>query len=196
MRATTHPDNDKTIAKKVGVSPSTIGRWWSGEIDPKPRQVVALAKAYGASPLGALVNAGYVSAEDLDLTITMATDLDAVSTYALLDEIQRRMELMNDFTGWATAIGEGNGSPAVLGEGQLRYVRPGVAPVDVNTEALVDAFDGHVVPLEMYNDEQMYGVVEPTEDGNVRGRQEDYGLVSNESIEEFPGTDDTDYDNA
>lgn len=31
---------------------------------------------------------------------------------------------------------------------------------------------------------------------NVRGRRDDFGLVANESIEEFPQTNDTDYDNA
>lgn len=159
MRATTHPDNDKTIAEKVGVSPSTIGRWRSGEIDPKPRQVVALANAYGVDPLSALVNAGYLSDEDVDLTITMTADLDTVSTYALLDELQRRMELLNDFTGWVADIGEGQGSPAMLGAAQLRYLRPGVPPTDVDTDALVRAFDGKVAPVDVYNGEPMYGVV-------------------------------------
>lgn len=159
MRATTHPDNDKTIAEKVGVSPSTIGRWRSGEIDPKPRQVVALANAYGVDALSALVNAGYLTDEDVDLTITMAADLDTISTYALIDELQRRMELLNDFTGWVATIGEGKGSPAMLGAGQLRYLRPGLPPTDVDPDSLVRAFDGKVGPVDVYNGEPLYGVV-------------------------------------
>ncbi|GAA1162779.1 hypothetical protein F6W69_06820 [Microbacterium oxydans] len=89
----------------------------------------------------------------------MTADLDTVSTDALLNELQRRMELLNDFTGWVADIGEGRGNPAMLGAAQLRCLRPGLPPTDVDTDALIRAFEGKIGPVGVYNGEPLYGVV-------------------------------------
>lgn len=146
LRATAHPDNDTVIAGKVGVSSSTIGRWRSGDIDPKPRQVVAFARAYGKSPLAALVAAGYLSEEDLegDLTLRLASDLDEVSTLQLVDELRTRIEVMNDYAGWIGSIDSGAGHPVSMPAGRLRYLPGGTPPADVDGEAFIRPIAEHL----------------------------------------------------
>lgn len=56
------------IAHQTGIPASTISRWLSGEFDPRPRQVVEVARAYGVHPIPALIAADYLSAEDVDLS--------------------------------------------------------------------------------------------------------------------------------
>lgn len=55
------------IAEKTGIPESTISRWFSGKAEPRPKQVVAVARAYGQSPLQALIAAGYLDADELDI---------------------------------------------------------------------------------------------------------------------------------
>lgn len=55
------------VAEKTGVSEATIGRWKAGKTGPNPREAVALARAYGEHPLGALVSAGFLTLEELDM---------------------------------------------------------------------------------------------------------------------------------
>lgn len=71
MDATSHGDLNTVIAHKVGVDPATIGRWRTGAVDPKPRQVVEYARAYGQSPLAALIAAGYLTQEEIELPINI-----------------------------------------------------------------------------------------------------------------------------
>lgn len=134
------------IAEKVGVSASTVGRWRTGEIDPKPRQVAAFARAYGKSPLAALVAAGYLSEEDLegDLTLGLASDLDEVSTLQMIDELRRRFEAMNDYLGWIRSIGRGVGHPAILSTGAVRYVDPAMAPAEADPQPFVDVLSQYL----------------------------------------------------
>lgn len=142
MAAATHPDNDKTIAEKIGVSPSTIGRWRSGDVDPKPRQVVGLARAYGKAPLSALIAAGYLAPEDLegDMVVSLASDLDEVSTSQLLEELSDRVETMSAFMSILRSAGGGPSSAANLSTSVLRYLDPERAP------AIVDGTD-YIAPL-------------------------------------------------
>jgi transcriptional regulator with XRE-family HTH domain len=219
LEVTTHPDNDKTIASKVGVSPSTIGRWRSGEIDPKPRQVVSLARAYNKSPLAALVAAGYLSAEDLedDLTLHYASDLDEISTLQLVDELRNRLDTMNDYAGWITSIAQGQGHSAHLAPGALRYALPHEAPSKVDGMDFIRPIESHLATTEIdgvtyygvdkqheasihdlppHVQEQIQAAAAARRAENVDGSRKDYDLVANDSINEFPEGDDTDYDHA
>ncbi len=162
MAATARPDNDKVIAQKVGVSPSTIGRWRSGDIDPKPRQVVAFARAYGKSPLGALVSAGYLSEEDLEeeLSLGLPADLDEVSTYDLFDEVRHRLEIMGDLVGWVGSIGEHRGSSANLAARALRYAHPATPPADADGEIYIRALEPHLKQTAEYEGNPIFGLRE------------------------------------
>lgn len=153
-------DNDTTIAKKVGISPSTVGRWRSGEIDPKPRQVVAFARAYHKSPLAALVAADYLSAEDLDgdLPIGSTHDLDEITTNALIDELSARIEAMNQYIGWMKAIGEGVGSPANLSAQSLRTIDPATPPSETDGMVFIEAIREQVEVTATIAETPIYGL--------------------------------------
>lgn len=189
MSSTGGADNDKMIAAKVGVSPSTISRWRSGDVDPKPRQVVAFARAYEKSALLALVAAGYLDASDLgeEVALTMGQNLDEVSTATLVSELQERLTSIDEFLSWVEELGGGRPSTAGLGLDALRYIRPGTAPSDVDPRIYIRALGDS---LEQ-QDVQGVPVYRPapnvsgvTEDADPR-HQSDYDLVSH------PYTDET-----
>jgi transcriptional regulator with XRE-family HTH domain len=55
----------KDIASATGIDQSSISRWQRGNTTPRAEAVVALARAYGRSPVEALVAAGYLSSSEL-----------------------------------------------------------------------------------------------------------------------------------
>jgi transcriptional regulator with XRE-family HTH domain len=87
-------DSNAEAARKSGITEATLGRWKKGSVDPKPRQVVVIARAYNASPVEALIAAGYLHPDDIDqpaqaprrLQITEFTELE------LAQELVRRIE--------------------------------------------------------------------------------------------------------
>lgn len=182
MRATAGRVNDVQIAEQVGVSASTIGRWRSGEIDPKPRQVVAFARAYGADPLVALVAAGYLDRDSLGerVTIAVPTDLDDVSTSALIEEVQRRLELVGDYVNWIHAIVEDRPSPARLTPRAMRYIDPNRPPRDVRGQNFVDILADHLVtdnPDTTTDDDEFETVTNYDNSGALRRNPLDEGTV-------------------
>ncbi|RLP72298.1 hypothetical protein D9V32_15500 [Mycetocola tolaasinivorans] len=64
---------------------------------PKPLQAVAVARAYGAHPLGALVAAGYLTWDDVDvvaerIVAPKSYALDDFTTSELLAEATKRLK--------------------------------------------------------------------------------------------------------
>ncbi|MDR1266225.1 MAG: helix-turn-helix domain-containing protein [Propionibacteriaceae bacterium] len=78
-------DSDRQMAVKAGIPTGTIGRQMVGD-SLTPENVVAIARAYGVSPLDGLVAIGLVSEAD----VTRAT-LPDVSDGELVDEVLRRI---------------------------------------------------------------------------------------------------------
>jgi transcriptional regulator with XRE-family HTH domain len=83
----------KDIAAATGIDQSSISRWQRGTITPRAEAVVALARAYGRSPVEALVAAGYLSSSELGVVelTTLTGDLSGASIDSLLSEIRRRV---------------------------------------------------------------------------------------------------------
>src|ERR1700676_338103 len=83
----------KDIATATGIDQSSISRWQRGTNTPRAEAVVALARAYGRSPVEALVAAGYLSSSELGVVelTTLTGDLSGVSVDSLLNEIRRRV---------------------------------------------------------------------------------------------------------
>lgn len=107
------------MAKRVTASEATIGRWIKGTVGaPEPRTAVELARAYGASPLAALMAAGYLTQDELDspaesprlLQLTAFTDLE------LAQELVRRIEAGGEHPDLEAPI-DSLPAPAVGGEG-------------------------------------------------------------------------------
>ena len=98
----------KDIAETTGIDQSSISRWQRGTTTPRAEAVVALARAYGHSPVEALVAAGYLERDELGVVelTTLTGDLSRVSVDSLLSELRRRVLGSQDSqswpAGWAT----------------------------------------------------------------------------------------------
>jgi transcriptional regulator with XRE-family HTH domain len=100
----------KDIAAATGIDQSSISRWQRGTNTPRADAVVALARAYGRSPVEALVAAGYLSSSELGVVelTTLTGDLTGAAIDSLLSEIRRRMLAANPENaqswpaGWST----------------------------------------------------------------------------------------------
>ncbi|NAE18281.1 hypothetical protein GUJ16_13470 [Enterococcus hirae] len=78
------------IAKAIGITSSSVGRWKSGGVAPS--QAAALARHYGRPVLEAFVEAGFLSEEEARQRVVRA-DLTQIDDAELLAEISRRLEL-------------------------------------------------------------------------------------------------------
>jgi transcriptional regulator with XRE-family HTH domain len=83
----------KEIARATGIDQSSISRWQRGSSTPRAEAVVALARAYGRSPVEALVAAGYLLSSEVGVVelTTLTGDLTGVSVDSLLNELRRRV---------------------------------------------------------------------------------------------------------
>jgi len=81
------------IAGATGIDQSSISRWQRGTHTPRAEAVVAFARAYGRSPVEALVAANYLTSEDMGVVemTTLTGDLTRVSIDSLLSELRRRL---------------------------------------------------------------------------------------------------------
>lgn len=77
------------IAKRSGLSPRTVAHQVKQGYFPA-ENVIAIAIAYGANPVGALVDTGYLAAEYAKQVDPM-TALREVSDEQIADEVLRRM---------------------------------------------------------------------------------------------------------
>lgn len=100
----------KDIASATGIDQSSISRWQRGTTKPRAEAVVAFARAYGRSPVEALVAAGYLSSSEVGVVelTTLTGDLTGASIDSLLSEIRRRVLAADPDaqqlwpTGWST----------------------------------------------------------------------------------------------
>ncbi|HZC25507.1 MAG TPA: helix-turn-helix transcriptional regulator [Actinopolymorphaceae bacterium] len=66
VQRVTRRGSQHEIARRIGISPSSVNRWKTS--DPKPESVRALAVEYGRPVQEAFVAAGYLQPEDVDET--------------------------------------------------------------------------------------------------------------------------------
>jgi transcriptional regulator with XRE-family HTH domain len=104
----------KDIASATGIDQSSISRWQRGTT-PRAEAVVALARAYGRSPVEALVAAGYLSRTEVGVVelTTLTGDLSGASIDSLLNEIRRRVLAAAPEEGQAWPVGWSADHPAV-----------------------------------------------------------------------------------
>jgi transcriptional regulator with XRE-family HTH domain len=105
----------KDVAAATGIDQSSISRWQRGANTPRAEAVVALARAYGRSPVEALVAAGYLSSSEVGVVelTTLTGDLTAVSIDSLLNELRRRVLSANPEDSQAWPAGWSTDNPAV-----------------------------------------------------------------------------------
>lgn len=92
LRAITDGELNVRIAERTGVAATTIKRWFSGESNPHPLQVVAVARAYGHDPLRALIIAGHLAENDAPTTSALPRRLQLAefTKLEIAEELLRR----------------------------------------------------------------------------------------------------------
>lgn len=109
------PDSPATAAHKAGVNPTTFTRWKQGTV-PDAKHVVALAKAYGESPLEALVAAGVLTGDDVREAGAAKVPLSDVPLAELLDEVRVRLVELEDTFGDLGVLGSVKKDKRLRGE--------------------------------------------------------------------------------
>lgn len=122
--------NQSEIARAAGVATATVSRWTSRTTQPLAPQVIAVARAYGQSPVAALMAAGYLTRDEVEreVTLTPGMSLAEFSELEIAQELVRRIEagettevsdapLKVDHPAWA------NVSPSPEDEDRLRSAR-------------------------------------------------------------------------
>jgi transcriptional regulator with XRE-family HTH domain len=105
----------KDIAAATGIDQSSISRWQRGTNTPRAEAVVALARAYGRSPVEALIAAGYLASDEtgvVELT-TLTGDLRSASIDSLLSELRRRVLAANPQDAQSWPVGWSTDNPGV-----------------------------------------------------------------------------------
>jgi transcriptional regulator with XRE-family HTH domain len=105
----------KDIASATGIDQSSISRWQRGTNTPRAEAVVAIARAYGRSPVEALVAAGYVDSSEIGVVElgTLSGDLTRASTDSLLGELRRRVLAVGSGTAQTWPSGWSADDPAM-----------------------------------------------------------------------------------
>ena len=82
------------IAETSGIGTSVLSRWSKGSHDPSTKYVVQFARAYGRSPIEALIIAGYIDPAEADTPVELVNvtiqDLDDAD---LVNELARRLDV-------------------------------------------------------------------------------------------------------
>ncbi len=170
-------DSNSVIAGKIPVDPSTVGRWLKSSATPQPLQVIAFARAYGLSPIPGLIAAGHLTTDDVGdgVVIQSTPTLDNIATHALVDELERRLEVMSDYAGWIRSIASGTPSPANLSADALRYVDPAQPPANVRGEDFLEALAPHLEQSRSIDGAQTY---RPVRDLSEARQTRDVGTPS------------------
>lgn len=100
IRTTTGNSSIRAIARRVGIAQRTL----AAQVEDDritPENVIAIAIAYGTSPVDALVDTGYLPAEYAEpVTLRGASEDD------LADEVLRRMSCAGDHSRLHTPVDE------------------------------------------------------------------------------------------
>lgn len=86
-------DSNADIARSVGVTPSSIGRWVNGGVDPN--KAAAFARSYGRPVLEAFIAAGFLSPEEARATVVVreSRTIRDFSNEELLEVIRERLDV-------------------------------------------------------------------------------------------------------
>mgnify|MGYP000943089457 FL=1 len=87
----THDAAINEISNKTGLSVSTLWRQYNKGCEFSAESVIIIARAYGENPVAALVEFGYIRADEMENGKTVARLHDA-SNDELLQELARRLK--------------------------------------------------------------------------------------------------------
>ena len=79
------------IADRIGIGRLSVCNWLHGKTRPKAETVMVVARAYGRSPIEALIAASYLRAEEVRLPIERRSSPTDLGAEELAAEVRRRV---------------------------------------------------------------------------------------------------------
>lgn len=80
------------IAAKIGITPPSVGRWYSQGSLPDPGTAATFARVYNRPVLEAFIAAGFLTSEEAGETPSAPPTLATLDDDELLEEVRRRMQ--------------------------------------------------------------------------------------------------------
>ena len=107
------------IAARIGITPPSVGRWYSQGSLPDPATAATFARVYGRPVLEAFVAAGFLTPEEARETPSAPPTLASLNDDELLAEVRRRMQGGQSDAGTAEAEKSRDSSPEGEALGRL-----------------------------------------------------------------------------
>lgn len=79
------------MAERIGIGRLSVCNWLHGKTQPKAETAITVARAYGRSPIEALIVARYLAADEAGHPIAIHVSLEDVSGEVLGTELARRL---------------------------------------------------------------------------------------------------------
>lgn len=86
------------IAERIGIGRLSVCNWLHGKTQPKAETVMLVARAYGRSPIEALLAASYLRAEEVRLPIERRSSPTQLGAEELAAEVRRRVVALQELT--------------------------------------------------------------------------------------------------
>ena len=90
------------IAERIGIGRLSVCNWLLGKTQPKAETVISVARAFGRSPVEALVAASYLGTEEIGAPIDIQVSLEDVLGDLLAAEVHRRLVRLETLAGATT----------------------------------------------------------------------------------------------
>jgi transcriptional regulator with XRE-family HTH domain len=87
------------IAERIGIGRLSVCNWLHGKTQPKAETVISVARAFGRSPVEALVVASYLGTEEVGDPVEVSVSLEQVLGELLGAEVVRRLTRLESLAG-------------------------------------------------------------------------------------------------
>ena len=87
------------IAERIGIGRLSVCNWLHGKTQPKAETVISVARAFGRSPVEALVVATYLGTDEVGDPIQVSVSLEGVLGELLGAEVLRRLNRLESIAG-------------------------------------------------------------------------------------------------
>ena len=84
------------IAERIGLGRLSVYNWLHGKTQPKAETVMTVARAYGRSPIEALLAAAYLRGDEVRLPIERRSSPADIGADELAAEVRRRMVALQE----------------------------------------------------------------------------------------------------
>ena len=87
------------IAERIGIGRLSVCNWLHGKTLPKAETVITVARAFGRSPIEALVVASYLGTDEVGDPVQVSVSLEQVLGELLGAEVLRRLNRLESLAG-------------------------------------------------------------------------------------------------